>query len=93
MRKLKITIACLMIAFHSANAVDQIEPTKSSPTTIQNDMSFEALLDDARQSGVGDEIIEIKPVSTGEFWLRKIGGGLLLKIFAAKACIKNWWSS
>lgn len=93
MRKLKYIMACLTIAFHCVNAVDQSESTKSSPTAIQNDMSFEALLDDARQSGVGDEIIEIKPVSCGEFWLRKIGGGLLLKIFAAKATIKNWWAS
>ena len=71
---------------HSHDSDKPVLPTVASDTTAETD-SVDALLDDARQSSITQEAPEVKPVSTLEFWLKKIGTSILVSYVQIKQYI------
>jgi hypothetical protein len=63
-----------------------VPPAVASSTTTDMD-SVDVLLNEARQSSITQEAPEVRPVSTIEFWLKKIGTSILVSYVKVKQYI------
>lgn len=82
------SVLYFLILLSSGNAL-QAGSTQEPVTQAEiSTDTVDELLDDARQNPT-QEVPEIKPVSTVEFWLRKIGTALVIQCIYIKQYIAN----
>ncbi|MFI5332832.1 MAG: hypothetical protein ACHQVS_01895 [Candidatus Babeliales bacterium] len=89
-------IFCLLLLVTSLNTLHAQESNKTEQSVVVSETagmdSVDALLDDERQNPT-QEAPEIKPVSTAEFWLKKIGTAILINCIYVKQYIMHQLSA
>lgn len=56
-------------------------------SSFDQELEFDQILDQMAKDGT----IAIKPVSTGQVWLRSIGSALFVKYIALRVMLQSWW--
>lgn len=82
-------ILYILLLLSSGNALQAVDRQEYQVTQTETSTdAVDELLDDARQNPT-QEVPEIKPVSTVEFWLRKIGTAFVIQCIYIKQYIAN----